>query len=148
MNLLSANLRIVQWIVIPNLRPPTRTSPEIGDGPAGRPAYSPPPGKVSLNILMFRQILRPNESFHTFLLFSPVHLIRCYERMNTNFQLYCGHWQAICYCHCYNPDHLTPKRVLVVMQMEDDCRNYGFGHTRKSGVAPEGDNLTKGHEIF
>ena len=29
---------------------------------------------VSLNILRFHQILRPNESFHTFLLYSPVNL--------------------------------------------------------------------------
>ena len=32
----------------------------------------------SLNMLRFHQILRPNESFHTFLLFSPVNLINCY----------------------------------------------------------------------
>lgn len=34
----------------------------------------PPPFKVSLNMLRFRQILRPNESVHTFPLFSPVNL--------------------------------------------------------------------------
>jgi hypothetical protein len=38
----------------------------------------PHPFKVSLNILRFHQILRPNESFHTSLLFSPIHLIPCY----------------------------------------------------------------------
>ena len=30
--------------------------------------------KVSLNILRFHQILRPNESFHTSLLFLPINL--------------------------------------------------------------------------
>ena len=34
--------------------------------------------KVSLSILRFHQILRLNESFHTFLLFSPINLITCY----------------------------------------------------------------------
>jgi hypothetical protein len=33
---------------------------------------------VSLNILRFHKILRPNESFHTFLQFFPVNLIACY----------------------------------------------------------------------
>jgi len=33
---------------------------------------------VSLNILRFHQILRLNESFHTFLLFSPVNLTTYY----------------------------------------------------------------------
>ncbi len=36
------------------------------------------PMKVSLNILRFHHILRPNESFHASLLFSPVDLIPCY----------------------------------------------------------------------
>jgi len=34
--------------------------------------------KVSLNILRFHQILRPNKSFYTSLLFSPIDLIPCY----------------------------------------------------------------------
>jgi hypothetical protein len=38
----------------------------------------PPPFDVSLNILRFHQILRQNEPFHTFLQFSPIHLIPCY----------------------------------------------------------------------
>jgi len=33
---------------------------------------------VSLNILRFHQMVRPNESFHTFLLFSLFNLIGCY----------------------------------------------------------------------
>ena len=36
------------------------------------------PSKASLNMLRFHQILRPNESFHTFPLFSPINLIPCY----------------------------------------------------------------------
>ena len=38
----------------------------------------PPPFKVSLSILRFHQILRPYDSFHTFLLSSFIHLIPCY----------------------------------------------------------------------
>ena len=38
----------------------------------------PPSFKVSLNMLRFRQILRPNESFHTSLLFSPINLTTYY----------------------------------------------------------------------
>jgi len=34
--------------------------------------------KVSLNMLRFHQILRPNEPFHTFLLFSTINLTNCY----------------------------------------------------------------------
>jgi hypothetical protein len=41
---------------------------------------------VSLNIVRFHQILRPNESFITFLLFSPVDLIICYLMINLNFE--------------------------------------------------------------
>ena len=33
---------------------------------------------VSLNLLRFHKILRPNESFHTFLLFPPISLISYY----------------------------------------------------------------------
>jgi formate hydrogenlyase transcriptional activator len=40
--------------------------------------HSYPPFKRSLNILRFHQILRLNESFHTFLLFSPINLTICY----------------------------------------------------------------------
>ena len=32
----------------------------------------------TLNILRFHQILRPNESFHAFLLFSTINLNNCY----------------------------------------------------------------------
>jgi hypothetical protein len=42
-----------------------------------RVSYTPP-YKISLNILRFHQILRPNELFHTFLLVSPVNLTSCY----------------------------------------------------------------------
>jgi hypothetical protein len=38
----------------------------------------PLPFKVSLNMLRFHQILRPNESFQTSLLFSPISLIPRY----------------------------------------------------------------------
>ena len=36
-----------------------------------------PPFIVSLNILRFHQILRPNEAFNTFLPFSPIDLTSC-----------------------------------------------------------------------
>ena len=54
---------------------------KLGIRPAGDKRIRlncPPSFKVSLNILRFHQILRPNESFHTSLLFSPINLIPCY----------------------------------------------------------------------
>ena len=51
---------------------------------------------VSLNILRFHQILRPNKTFHTFLPLSFVNLTNYYQRMNPNFSFYFGCWCAIC----------------------------------------------------
>ena len=51
------------------------------DSPAGDKRTRldcPSPHKVSLNMLWFHRILRLNESFHTFLLFSPINLTTCY----------------------------------------------------------------------
>src|SRR5659263_303403 len=46
----------------------------------------PPLFKVSLNMLRFHQISRSNESFHTFLLSSPVNLTTYYYMINQNFR--------------------------------------------------------------
>jgi len=43
-------------------------------------------------------MLRPNESFHAFLMFSPVLLTTRYYRVNKIFWFSFGRWQAIC---CY-----------------------------------------------
>ena len=60
-------------------------------------AACPPSFKVPLNILRLHRILRPNESFHSFLIFSPVQLIPYSERTNPNFWLFFICWQVICY---------------------------------------------------
>ena len=51
-------------------------APLIPESPP--PEMNDDPLNVSLNILRFHQILRPNESFHTFLRLSPINLINCY----------------------------------------------------------------------
>ena len=68
-----------------------------------------PPFKISLNMLRFHQILRPHESFHTFLLFSPINLTNCYKVINLNFFFSFGYWQTIC---CYT------FMILVIIRMK------------------------------
>ena len=52
---------------------------------------------LSPDMLRFHQILRPNESFHTFPLFLPVNLSHRYYIININLYFFVGYWQAICY---------------------------------------------------
>jgi hypothetical protein len=44
----------------------------------------PVPLSVSLNILRFHQILRPQESFHAFPLSRPINLTYCYRIIKNN----------------------------------------------------------------
>jgi hypothetical protein len=62
-----------------------------------RTAACPPSFKASLNMLRLHRILRPNESFHAFLLFSLIQLIPHSKRTNPYFWLTFICWQVICY---------------------------------------------------
>ena len=55
-------------------------------------------------------MLRPNKSFHTYLLFSPKNLITCYSRINQNFSSSFGSWQAVC---CYISMILATIRMKI-----------------------------------
>lgn len=57
--------------------------------------------QVSLNMLRLHRILRPNELFHAFPLFSLIQLIPYSKRTNSNFWLTFICWQVIC---CYVVD--------------------------------------------
>lgn len=62
-----------------------------------RIAACPPFFKVPLNMLRLHRILRPDESFHAFPIFSLIQLIPYSKRANTNFWLTFSCWQVFCY---------------------------------------------------
>ena len=67
-------------------------------------------------MLRFRQILRPNESFKTFLLFSPVILTTYYYSVNKRFYLSFSDWQALC-SNIFTIRIILPK---INLKAEDD----------------------------
>jgi hypothetical protein len=70
---------------------------------------------------------RLNESFHPFMLFSPVNPTHCYLRMNQNFWFSFGYWQAICNYYFFDPYN---------QGMEKGCRRCDFCQSIENGVSP------------
>jgi hypothetical protein len=49
-----------------------------------------------------------SKSFHAILLFPPINLTYCYNKLNINILHFFGYWQAIC---VYSYDHETKKTI-------------------------------------